>query len=48
VRILCTKCGETIDLDDKAYGSFTGNIKCKFCKATLYLITSDGRIIKLR
>ena len=44
MRILCTECGETIDLDNRAYGIFSGWIRCKFCKAELKLVAKEGRV----
>lgn len=48
MKINCLSCGHTFDLDDEAYDTYEGLVKCFVCRALLDIKIEEGKLRKVR
>ncbi len=48
MKINCTSCGFSVDLDDEAYSDYEGQVKCYTCGALLAINVKEGHIKSLQ
>lgn len=44
MKINCISCGHNVDIDDDAYETYTGQIKCFACGAILTVSIEEGHV----